>query len=85
MDPQQIRNIRTLADEVASPPYELIATGALLAEYADLLEASERVWWCEDCKDEEDRTVTRGLHFDKPSRDHSEGCGWRRLTPERTS
>ncbi len=48
-----------------------------LLEYASLLEASERVWWC--------ARITQPAGFAKCSPDlvlgNHEACGWRLLTP----
>ena len=46
------------------------------AEYADLLEASERIWWCEYV-----RAGQIGESFMCEDLQHKQrGCGWRLLT-----
>ena len=78
MDPQQIR------DEIAgwtdvAPTSDVGHLLALLTEYADLLEASERVWWC----------VTERHPYEGEiiccSRMVDTDCGWRLLVTERKS
>ncbi len=83
MDPQQIREaLHTYSrmGVVTWPSLTMIREAA--SEYADLLEASERVWWCES-----DRTGMLGptvVCTAPVNVTWHDNCGWRLLTPERT-
>ncbi len=78
MDPQQIRDALGVFGTLEIRGFEKTIHLAA-AECADLLEASERVWWCE--------THRQGYESELIccSRLLDTNCGWRLLTPERTS
>ena len=79
MDPQQIREAveaisgSTVTDDKLHDAIELLMNTS--AEYADLLEASERVWWCEAIEQ-----GGRQMLCDDGVHDYK-GCGWRLLIP----
>ena len=92
MDPQQIRDALAVWDgQFASAlsdsgKQEIIQAAA---EYADLLDTSERVWWCGmfgvvNAKMDPDRVraaaACRADPEDSPHREQYD-CGWRLLTP----
>ena len=82
MDSQQIRNalVEELPTSGATKDRHLYNIGVFqqaAAEYADLLEASERVWWCYTM-DVGYRTTS--FMCDAPPH-IVDGCGWRLLTP----
>ncbi len=86
MDPQQIREAlyHTSEDTTVIIAMQVVIVDAA-AEYADLLEASERIWWCERIhRSTQLRAQADGRCAKCGGADS--GCGWRLLTPtERTT
>ncbi|KKN73744.1 hypothetical protein LCGC14_0396920 [marine sediment metagenome] len=82
MDPQQIREALEWSSDARSERERYVQFAA--KEYADLLETSERVWWCGEYGA---RAIDKDPHgwclgFSAHSRHRKTyGCGWRLLTP----
>ncbi len=85
MDPQQIIKALNMYRPFADPGERLKVIRQAAAEYADLLETSEQVWWCDMCLSLSPEQETRRQHCldDSPDSKHSQvyNSGWRLLTP----
>ena len=90
MDPQQIRDALGVFGTLETRGYENTIHQAA-SEHADLLEASERIWWCEtvEARDRTPETDYEDVCTCPPQQikvgEWSQpGCGWRLLSTERT-
>jgi len=73
MDSQQIRD--AIEDFAGHVTEQVTTVYQAAAEYADLLETSERVWICQT-------PTGRYLREAGPCPGPTDRCGWRLLTPE---
>ena len=85
MDPQQIRDaLPSLNIDPSGFPTNLILILDAAAEYADLLETSEQVWWCAltHMAINKSGLLCRSDQVqNRPDVEYHQDCGWRLLTP----
>jgi len=86
MDRQQLRLALDCIDQEGfgeNVDNDVIVERAAL-EYADLLEQSEQIWWCElvECSVRREGLLCRvNQGKDRHDAEYHTGCGWRLLTP----
>jgi len=86
MDPQHIRDALTYVNTEDEWAHDDETVTVLIeqaaAEYVELLETSERVWWCiEQSIDYNFADVAFITECWEGKRHENEDCGWRLLTP----